>query len=255
MNIGFSTGSLAKGDFLTALDMLAHSPANVLEVSALRDFELAPLIDAFDDLNLKRYGFVSFHAPSKLGVYGEAGLVAQLKRIAERGIPIVVHPDIITDIPLWKTLGSYLCVENMDMRKPIGRTTKDLVKIFSQLPEATFCFDIAHARQVDPTMMEALDMVRTFGSKIKQLHVSVVNSKSIHESLTFEAILDYRKIAKFIPKDTPIVIESPTRSEHLGNEMDMASLIFDDQKFGLFLDELGVQIHQNTGLFQRLMAH
>ncbi len=40
MNIGFSTGSLAKGDFRFAIKVLSKSNANVVELSALRESEL-----------------------------------------------------------------------------------------------------------------------------------------------------------------------------------------------------------------------
>ena len=252
MKIGFSTGSLAKGNFFAALDILTYSSANVIEISALRDFELAPLIDAFDDLHLNQYEAVSLHAPSKLGAFSETAMVKLLRKMADNGIPIVVHPNIINNMSLWKPIGSFLYIENMDMRNPVGRTTEDLEEIFYNLPDASFCFDIAHARQVDPTMVEAMDMVRAFGKRIKQLHVSVVNSKSIHEPLSIEAIIDYRKITKYIDKDTPIILESPIGGDAIGMEMEMASLIFDDRKFDFVLDELGIRIHPRTGFLQKI---
>lgn len=45
----------------------------------------------------------------------------------------------------------------MDKRKRIGCTAMQLRRFFDELPEATFCFDMGHARQVDPTMHETLE--------------------------------------------------------------------------------------------------
>lgn len=73
-----------------------------------------------------------------------------------------MHPDVIEDVSAWQKLGRAVCVENMDKRKRIGRTAAQLQEIFDQLPEATFCFDIGHARQVDPTMQEAETFLRLF---------------------------------------------------------------------------------------------
>jgi len=62
--IGFSTGALARGDFRSGI-ALQESRADAIELSALREAELDPLIGAIPDLPLKRFTFVSFHAPSR----------------------------------------------------------------------------------------------------------------------------------------------------------------------------------------------
>jgi len=51
----------------------------------------------------------------------------------------------------------------MDNRTPSGRTVSELRELFRQLPEASFCFDIGHAKQIDPTMASAILMLREFG--------------------------------------------------------------------------------------------
>jgi hypothetical protein len=66
----------------------------------------------------------------------------------------------------------------MDKRKPAGRSAAELGRIFAELPDATFCFDIGHARQFDPTMTEAWLILKEFGSKLRQVHVSEVNTRS-----------------------------------------------------------------------------
>ena len=62
--IGFSTGALARGDFRSALDILQRHKIDVVELSALRVSELAPLVQAIPDLDLSEFTFVSIHAPS-----------------------------------------------------------------------------------------------------------------------------------------------------------------------------------------------
>jgi hypothetical protein len=251
MNIGFSTGSLALGDFESAIRMLENSSANVIELSALREREFDDLLNCIVHLNLNQYKYVSFHAPSKLASYSEERIVKKLKKVIDYGWPIVVHPDIIVDFKLWRKLGSFLCIENMDKRKPVGRTASNLEAIFKYLPEASFCFDLAHVRQVDPTMTEATSMLKKLGHRLKQLHVSDVNSMSNHEPLNLEAIFAFRKISHLIYEDVPIVLESPIQQDKIEFEMQFASLIFDDRKFQRFIDSFKNYIKSNTGEFQK----
>lgn len=242
MNIGFSTGSLALEDFESAIKMLDGSSATVIELSALRESELDNLLNCIEYLDLKKFKYVSFHAPSKLISYSEEAVVKKLRKVVDFGWPIIVHPDIIEDATLWRGLGQNLFIENMDKRKPIGRTTADLEAIFNCLPEASLCLDIAHVRQVDPTMTEGTMMLKRLKGKVKQLHVSDVNSKSVHEPLNLEAIFAFRKIASLIDPSVPIVLESPIPKERIDFEIRFASLIFDDRKFEKFMDDFGAYI-------------
>ena len=229
MNIGFSTGSLSKSNYNHAIKLLLNSSANVVELSALREFELESLLFSLNKLPLNKFQYVSFHAPSKLHFYTEDKLIEQLLNVKDIGMNIILHPDIIQDIRKWKIFGSLLCIENMDKRKPIGRTVKDLEEIFKHLDKASFCLDLAHVRQIDPTMTEAATMIKKFGERLAQIHLSDINSKSIHERLNFESILSYHKIASYINPETPIVLESPVASEEIEFEMKIASLIFNKE--------------------------
>jgi hypothetical protein len=231
MPIGFSTGSIAHGDFKTALRVLQDQDIRAIELSALREDELQPLFLAINDLDLAKYDYVSVHAPGKITCLAEEDLVEMLMAFAEKTWPIVVHPDIICDAGLWRILGNKLCIENMDKRKPCGRTMFDLKGIFGKLPEAGFCLDLAHAKQVDPTMTECYLMIREFKDKLLQLHVSDVTTESKHIPLNEQAIMAYRKIAKYLPEGLPVILESPVpfgvdQKEGISNEIVLAAGIF-----------------------------
>src|SRR5215204_5895469 len=118
--IGFSTGALAKGDFRLGLSMQSELDVRAIELSALRDRELEPLMDALGELPLASFSHISLHAPSSLVSTSEHDLVALLREVPSSW-PIIVHPDVITDAEQWRFLGQRLCLENMDQRKPIGR--------------------------------------------------------------------------------------------------------------------------------------
>jgi hypothetical protein len=238
MNIGFSTGSIAHGDFKKGIAILKEKNIKTIELSSLREVELAGLISSIDTLDLSSFNYISFHAPSKLNVYSEKVLVDMLDKVAKKQWLIIVHPDIITDFSVWKSLGKFLCIENMDKRKMVGRTSADMEVLFNKLPDATFCLDVAHARQVDPTMTEALLMLSKFGEKLKQIHLSDVNTESKHEPLNLESIIAYQRLSNYISGKTPIILESPVLKERIEEEIKIASIIFDKTKLFEFLNRL-----------------
>jgi hypothetical protein len=218
--IGFSTGALAYADFRRGLAMVSHKNLKVIELSALRQHELLPLLVALPALDLSSFAYVSIHAPSQVEPAWEATLCNRLHDEAIRGCPIVIHPDAIGDFGLWRELGSIVCIENMDKRKPIGRTAEELAVVFDQLPDASLCFDIGHARQVDLTMTEAYLILREFGSKLTQVHVSEVNTRSRHDPLSYSSMLAFREVAHLIPAHVPLVLETPVTEEEMESEID-----------------------------------
>jgi hypothetical protein len=220
--IGFSTGALAKGDFRRALQMLRDKQTKVVELSALRQNELPDLLAGVNDVELKPFSYISVHAPSAIKPGTESEVVNQLNGFQNKQWPIVVHPDTITDISLWKVLGDRLCIENNDLRKPFGQTVAQLKEVFSCLPEATFCCDLGHARQVDPTMTEAASLLKAFANRLRQLHVSEVNTKSTHERISAASAKAFSKIYHLIPDDVPVILETPVLAEEIEREIEQA---------------------------------
>jgi hypothetical protein len=207
-SIGFSTGAIARGDFNVALAMMRRHNLGVVELSALRVGELRPLVEAIPGLDLTGFHFVSIHAPSKFAQEEEAGVLSLLRSLADQGFHIVVHPDTIFDASRWRALGDRLLIENMDKRKPIGRTADELEEFFVALPEARFCFDIGHARQVDPSMTEAALLLNAFRDRLAEVHMSEVNTASRHDPLSPNAVMAFGSIMATIPEDVPIILET-----------------------------------------------
>ena len=226
-SIGFSTGALALDDFRSALHMLRGKGTNAVELSALRERELIPLIDALPSLDLSGFQHISLHVPSSMSPGFEAVAARKLQEVSNRGWLIVIHPDVIGQFDQWNVFGDRLCIENMDKRKPIGQTAHQLQKIFEKLPNASFCMDLGHARQVDPTMTEAFLILRRLRSRLKQLHISEVNADSRHGELTLEACMAFKKIAEVIPNDVPAILESRVPSPDIDREIKLARLILD----------------------------
>lgn len=205
--IGFSTGALAKGDFRRALSLLRAHDIDIVELSALRFEELTPLLTALPDLRLEDFAFVSVHAPSRFDPEFETLVIDQLHSFARRGYPVIVHPDVMFTPARWRSLGDNLLIENMDRRKPIGRTVQELQQIFDLLPDSRFCFDIGHARQVDPSMTEAWLLLHAFAPRLAEVHISEVNTASRHDPISRNAIIAFRSVAPYIPERIPIILE------------------------------------------------
>jgi hypothetical protein len=220
--IGFSTGALARGDFHRALQMLAGKKLSAVELSALRQDELRLLVSQLGALDLSAFDYVSFHAPSSIDPGFEMEALELLKDVAGLGWPIIVHPDAMHRPQDWARLGDRLCLENMDKRKPVGQTAEQMARFFELLPESSLCFDIGHARQVDPTMAEASSILLRFRERIQQLHVSEVNSQSKHDSLSIESVLAFQKVSHLLPADVPVILESRVDESQIAEEVKRA---------------------------------
>jgi hypothetical protein len=217
--LGFSTGALALSDFRQALRMLRDQPVSVVELSAIREHELIPLLLSLDELDLSQFSYVSIHAPSSFSPEAETEIFGALHGIRHRGWPIIVHPDTLHDLSLWKQLGDLLCIENMDKRKPAGRTVRELERLFEELPQASFCFDIGHARQVDTSMTEAYRMLTRLSHRLRQVHISEVNTLNKHDRLSFVSILGFQEVTHLIPPSTPVIIESIVSEDQIRAEI------------------------------------
>lgn len=225
--IGFSTGALAKGDFREGLALNRRAGAvRAVELSALRESELETLLTAVPHLDLSTYEYISFHAPSLLKEMSEASLIRMLSALPTDW-SIIAHPEII-NTDEWQSLGSRLCIENMDNRKTTGRTTSEMDALFERFPQATFCLDVGHARQIDPTMNVAVSMLRSFRDRLRQVHLSEVGPRGEHLPMSRLAKIAFARVTSYLPDDCPVIIESVVREESkIREELRAAALVFE----------------------------
>jgi hypothetical protein len=225
--IGFSTGALAKGDFAAGLALQRNvARIDAVELSALRDHELRHLVDAIPNLDLEEFEYISFHAPSKLQTLDEQAVFELLLQLPESW-PVVVHPELLQTSSLWLQLGARLCLENMDNRKTTGRTILELRALFEAFPEATFCLDLGHARQIDPTMVSAMLMLQEFADRLVELHISEVGPRGEHLPLGATTRQAFARVVHLVPADCPLIIESIITAELIERELDAVSALFD----------------------------
>jgi hypothetical protein len=208
--LGASTGYMetGRGDWAALVAEAMETSRFAVELAALSEEEL-PGLEAYLAKGPELpFDYVSLHAPVKHLRMPEAELVRRLARLAPAVDAIVVHPDAMDDPREYRVLGSALVLENMDARKPGGRTTKELAPYFAMLPEAGFCLDVAHVLTIDTTMEEGARMLDSFAGRLRHLHVSSIDSACRHQPLTVEHETRFAALLRRCP-DVPWILEAP----------------------------------------------
>jgi sugar phosphate isomerase/epimerase len=175
-----------RGDWMAQVKAAWDVSPFAIELSALSEPELPALSDFLDRGQSLPFRYISIHGPSKNLRGREEELVNALNELAPYADAIVMHPDTIERPLLFRPLGHKLLLENMDARKSTGRTPEEMDAMFAELPEAGFCFDIAHAWSIDPQMSVAGELLDQFGDLLRHVHLSSLSPDLHHVSLTAE---------------------------------------------------------------------
>lgn len=186
--VGASTGYMVanRGDWMALVVEASRVSSFAVELTALGEDELPALLRFLAKEPPLPFRYVSVHGPSKARQMPEDELVARLAELPAFIDAIVLHPDQMEDPTLYVSLGSRLLIENMDSRKAAGRDADELERFFEQLPAAGFCFDIAHAWTVDPTMSVGEDLLDRFADRLKHVHLSSISKDLEHVPLSEE---------------------------------------------------------------------
>ena len=203
---GYMTGSRGEWPAMVA-EALELSPF-AAELAALSEAELPGLEAFLAGRPELPFAYLSVHAPVKHLRMPEAELVRRLTRIAPLVDGIVVHPDAMDDPRAYRPLGSCLVLENMDARKPTGRTVAELAPYFTVLPEAGFCLDVAHVLSIDATLETGERLLDAFAGRLRHLHVSSVDETCRHVPLTVDHETRYAELLRRC-LDVPWILEAP----------------------------------------------
>jgi hypothetical protein len=213
LTLGCSTGYMheQRGDWPALVGQAAAECSFAVELAALSEPELPALVRYLEGSPSLPFLFVSVHAPSKQRRIPELDLVGMLERLPCSVDAVVVHPDAIGDPSLYRPLGRKLAIENMDERKPLGRSADELAPFFEELPEAGLCFDVAHAKSIDPTMAEGDRILDAFGDRLRHVHLSSLDENCHHVPLSGE---DDSLFAPLLSRcrDVPWILEAPPSS-------------------------------------------
>lgn len=207
---GVSTGFMEdqRSDWQAQVSRARLASSVAVELSALSEEEVEPLLEFLRSGPALPFLFKSVHGPAKNRVLGEEDLVGLLSQFHDLCDGIVMHPDTMHDYEAYAMLGADLIVENMDARKDGGRTVEELEAVFSELPDARFCFDIAHAWSIDPTMELAGELLDAFATRLSHLHISSLDDDLHHMSLTREHEELFAPVLKRC-RDVPWILEAP----------------------------------------------
>lgn len=207
--LGISTGVFAglRDDWPALIDQACKVSTFAVELSALSGSEMPGLLAYLRAKPRLPFRYVSVHAPVKHQDLDDPALVQQLSGLPLWVRSIVAHPDSIVKPNAYRALGTRLVLENMDDRKATGRKADEMDAFFHALPEAGFCFDIAHAHSIDPSMDVAKELLDRFRSRLRHVHLSSLSGgrhtpvAADHES-PFMEVLDRCR-------DVPWILEAP----------------------------------------------
>lgn len=210
--LGASTGYMDehRGDWPRLIEETLLISPLVAELAALTEPEFRSLIDYLVGNPALPFRYLSVHAPSKDRQLSDQELVDLIGRLPASVDAVVLHPDTISDPEAYASLGRVVTIENMDSRKGDGRDAIELDRFFEALPEAGFCFDVAHAWSLDPSMELAVSLLDHFAERLRHVHVSSVSGDCEHGPLTAE----HERL--FLPilarcSDVPWILEAPLR--------------------------------------------
>ena len=184
--LGMSTGVFesVRGRWSDLVDRSCAISSHAIELSALSADELPALLAYVRSEPRLPFRHIGVHAPVKGDALDERALARELRRLPLWVRSIVTHPDAVHDPAAYAELGTRLVLENMDGRKPIGRSGEELEPFFAELPEAGFCLDVAHAGALDRSMGLAHDLLDRFRSRLRQVHLSSLDAAGHHVPLS-----------------------------------------------------------------------
>jgi hypothetical protein len=141
-------------------------------------------LDAEDIQRLKKFKYISIHAPALTAEGGKwikypsneaEKIINQIISIAnEVNVKtIVFHPDLVDDFNwLYEKVGDRLAFENMDLSKSFGKTVQDLERIFREVPNAKWVCDVNHIYTIDVSMELTNNFHQMFHDRLCHYHLS-----------------------------------------------------------------------------------
>ncbi len=141
---------------------------------------------------LTSFSRVSLHAPAVLD--SSPAEVAEALVGSRLRYDVVLHPDVFAEEQALADLGRRALFENMDVNKAFGREPADLEKVFGRFPEAGLCLDVAHVWTNDRSLGLGIELLRAFGDRLRQVHLSGIEADGTHRPTTAEDLELYEPL-------------------------------------------------------------
>jgi hypothetical protein len=223
LTIGFSieTSELAKPETAKILNKMLDLGCTAIQIHGHSD--LLTTTPRHLDL-VKQFGYRTLHLPQLHDQKTAQSLIDAALKVAEsiEAQDFTLHPEGLSSFAwLSGVFGQLLSIENMDWRKDFGKSTSDLEKVFTELPNATWTCDVNHIKTNDSSMGLADDFYQLFKSRLKQYHLSGFVDTELPHTLLADTKQD-EIIAKIQDKTKAIIIESlgPADMPRLKEEFD-----------------------------------
>lgn len=200
----------SRGDWPALVEEASRLSSFAVELAALDENELPGLLDFLSEAPPLPFRYLSVHGPTKGRRMTEVELVDRLAGMPGFIDAIVMHPDQIDDPAVYGQLGARLVIENMDARKPRGTDFDELADLFVSLPEAGFCFDVAHAWTVDPSMELAHHLLNGLAPRLRHVHLSSISVDHKHVPLSAEHETLFAPLLSRC-RDVPWILEAKPR--------------------------------------------
>lgn len=218
--LGFCTGFAYKTIPPTsrrAIEICRRIGCRAIELSCIGGFGDSSLsgLKKLKASDLADFRYISLHAPSRNVKYRRDDATRQILDIMQKACAelnaqcVVIHPDTVIDWGILKEYPLPFAFENMDNRKKSHRDVGDMLKVF-QDTDYEFVLDVNHCFANDPTMRLAEEMLKNFGDRLCEIHVSGYTNyhAPLHRT-------EQKEILEAIPDtDVPMIIESCCSDEH-----------------------------------------
>ena len=76
-------------------------------------------------------------------------------------------------------------------------------------------------------MTEAYRLLQRYANRIRQVHVSEVNSMSKHDRISDAALRSFREVSDAIPRDVPLILETPVTAVQAEEQLERAATILE----------------------------
>lgn len=218
--IGWSSYVLAGSDPIKACVRGVGLGAGAMELSSLHETELEGVLAAAQSEWASEFTHVSVHGPAQERRMSERELVAKLSGVSQR---VVMHPDTMSELSAWRSMGNQLVIENMDSRKTFGRVAEELDLVFAELGEAGFCLDVSHACNVGGTEL-AVELAKRYGSRLAWVHLGCACGEACGDTLEDELGEALGAVLDELGGAVPVILERKTvAAEALDGQLSMVS--------------------------------
>lgn len=226
IKLGFSTGTFYRHcDTAEALQVFKNNNISVVELGFLKPETIMDdsLLEQITPELLKNFEYVSLHAPKFVYKDNEQtkSIFERIERInsIRKLDAVVFHPDLVEDFDIFNQVGFQVAFENMDNRKKIFKTPRELENLVSKNEKFNAVLDLNHVYVNDNTMSLAEEFHKTIEDKLVEYHIS--GYKELHDPLYLTKQLEI--INAIQRKDIPIIVESVLSLNEISLEKEYVS--------------------------------